>query len=347
MPLSPKEAVGRWAGRHPGEVVGVAVSGGGDSVALLHLARAALAGGGLLAVTVDHGLREGSAAEAAEAGRLCADLAVPHDVLRWEGEGRGNLQARAREARRRLIGEWARKRGVETVLLGHTADDQAETVLLRLARGSGVDGLAGMPEGFRAEGVTWARPLLGVTREALRAWLRARGIAWAEDPSNDDPRFDRARARALTEALAGLGLTRERLLRTAGHMARARAALDSRAAGIARERAHEDGGGLLLPLDLLEGFEAEDAPGRLLAAALIWVGGQEVRPRWEALGRLVDLVRAGRAATLHGCRVAPEGTWLRLEREARGAPSPRRFSSFADFVGRAEIGLPSPQPLER
>jgi tRNA(Ile)-lysidine synthase len=93
-------------------------------------------------------------------------------------------------------------------------------VLLRLARGSGVDGLAGMPEAFEAAGLTWARPFLGISRESLRGFLRAEAVAWAEDPSNEDPRFDRARARAMMAALGDLGLTRARLLRTAGHMAR-------------------------------------------------------------------------------------------------------------------------------
>lgn len=339
--MTPEEAVGRWVGTllAAGELprtVGVAVSGGGDSVALLHLVLDAMRphGRNVLAVTVDHGLREGSDQEAAAVARLCAGLGVPHDTLRWDDSGRGNLQARARAARRRMIGAWARERGVESVLLGHTADDQAETVLLRLARGSGVDGLAGMPEGFWAEGVAWERPLLGVTREALRDWLRAREIAWAEDPSNEDPRFDRARARAMMEGLAGLGLTRGRLLRTAEHMRRARATLDAQAAGIARDSVREEGGSLLLPRDLLGRFGSEDAPGRLLAAALMWVGGREVRPRWESLERLVMLARAERVATLHGCRVSTEGPWLRVAPEARGSAPVRRSGGFAGFLGR-------------
>lgn len=332
--MTPEAALARALGAlDPRAAVGVAVSGGGDSVALLHAARAVAEGRPVLAATVDHGLRAGAAQEAEAVARACAALGVPHETLRWDGAGRGNLQERAREARRALLGRWGRERGAALLLLGHTADDQAETVLLRLARGSGVDGLAGMPEAFEAEGLAWRRPFLGLSREALRGWLRARGATWVEDPSNEDPRFDRARARAMMEDLARLGLTRERLLRTAAHMARARAALADRARRLAAAEAREDGPDLLLPLPLLGRVEADDAAGRVLAAALMWVGGGARRPRWEALCRLAAVVAGGRAATLAGCRVGPEGGWARVAPEGRHPAAAReargRFAAFA------------------
>lgn len=336
MPLTPEGALEEALGRLPPAArIGVAVSGGGDSLALLHAAALA-APGRVMAATVDHGLRAASAAEAADVARVCAALGVPHEVLRWEGGGAGNLQERAREARRRLLGAWARERGAATVLLGHTADDQAETVLLRLARGSGVDGLAGMPARFAAEGMAWERPFLGLPREALRRWLRERGLAWAEDPSNEDPRFDRARARAMAEALADLGLTRERLVRTAAHMARARRALAAQAREAARKQVRQEGRDLLLPLSLLAALEEEEAAGRILAAALGWVGGAGRRPRWDSLRRLAAVAAAGRGATLAGCRVTPEGPWARLSPERRNAAAPlrpdaARFAEEADF----------------
>ena len=346
MPLTPEAAIEAWTARHLAadelpRSVGVAVSGGGDSMALLHLAVLALRPHrrGIHAVTVDHGLREASAAEALRVTWACASLEVPQETLRWDGAGRGNLQARAREARRRLIGAWARDRGVGTVLLGHTADDQAETILLRLARGSGVDGLSGMPDRFSAEGVAWERPLLGVTREALRGWLARRGVPWTEDPSNEDPRFDRARARAMMAGLADLGLSRERLLRTAGHMARARAALSLRAAEVAAGQARQDGAALLLSRPLLLRIEEDDAAGRLLAAALMWVGRRELRPRYDALRRLCAVVLEGRAATLSGCRVSPEGDEVRIAAEARpGAGPSEQSGSFTDFVAQGGAG---------
>lgn len=324
--MTPEEAVADALRRLAPEGVplGVAVSGGSDSMALLHLAArwAAPRGGTVVAATVDHGLREGSMEEAVAVGRACDGLGVAHETLIWiDREGRGNLQEAAREARRRLLGAWARRRGAAAVLLGHTMDDQAETVLLRLARGSGVDGLAGMAERTEATtasgGTTWVRPLLGVTREALRGWLLAQGVPWAEDPSNDDLRFDRARARAMMGGLADLGLTRERLVRTAGHMARARAALDQLAAEALAQEWREEGGDLILPLALVGRVGADEAAGRALALALMRVGGHDRRPRWEALLRLAALVAGGRAATLHGCRVAPEGAWARVARERR------------------------------
>ena len=142
--------------------LGVAVSGGGDSVALLLMLATVARGRPLAAVTVDHGLRPESGDEAAAVEALCAARGIPHATLRWNGwDGAGNLQDRARQARRTLIGAWARANGIGAVALGHTLDDQAETFLMRLARGSGVDGLSGMAPATRAEGVLWLRPLLG------------------------------------------------------------------------------------------------------------------------------------------------------------------------------------------
>ena len=194
----------RGSGRGALPAFGVAVSGGGDSVALLLLARdwAARAGRAVEAVTVDHGLRPGSAGEAAEVAALCARIGVPHDVLAWRGwDGNGNLQDNARRARRSLIADWARSRDVGAVALGHTLDDQAETLVMRLARGSGVDGLAAMAAESRAEGIVWLRPMLGLRRADLRAWLMAEGVGWAEDPSNEDEGFARVRVRRALDVL--------------------------------------------------------------------------------------------------------------------------------------------------
>uniref|UniRef100_UPI0026223B47 tRNA lysidine(34) synthetase TilS n=1 Tax=uncultured Amaricoccus sp. TaxID=339341 RepID=UPI0026223B47 len=206
--------------------LGVAVSGGGDSVALLLLLHAA--GRDLAAVTVDHGLRPESVGEAASVAALCAARGIPHSVLRWEDrDPRGNLQQAAREARRSLIAGWAEASGIAAVALGHTLDDQAETVVMRLARGSGVDGLSAMRPETLALGILWLRPLLGIRRAALRAWLAAEGVAWAEDPTNADARFDRVRARLALPTLAGLGIGPERLAATARAVARACAALEA------------------------------------------------------------------------------------------------------------------------
>ena len=143
--------------------LGVAVSGGSDSTALLHLAAgwAARNNVKLRVATVDHRLRAASADEARQVSRQASALDLAHHTLDWTGAPVGNLQNAAREARKALLGDWARRHGLDAVLLGHTATDQAETVLLRLARGSGVDGLAGMTPQSRDYGVTWLRPAAG------------------------------------------------------------------------------------------------------------------------------------------------------------------------------------------
>ena len=175
--------------------IGVAVSGGGDSMALLKL----LSDWGrtsrqqFLVVSVDHGLRANSGQECLAVREFAESCGHRHSTLRWNRpENCGNLQHAARDARYRLIAEWAGKKGIEAVALGHTKDDQAETVLLNLARGSGVDGLAGMPSALRKHGVTWLRPMLAVSRRELRNFLRDREIAWIDDPSNDDLAFSAA-----------------------------------------------------------------------------------------------------------------------------------------------------------
>jgi tRNA(Ile)-lysidine synthase len=313
-----------WADGLPAGPVAVAVSGGGDSVALLLLLQET-AERPLAAVTVDHGLRPESAAEAAAVAALCAGRGIGHALLRWDDPaGAGNLQARAREARRRLIGDWARVGGIGAVALGHTLDDQAETFLLRLARGSGVDGLSGMAPVTRADGLVWIRPLLAVRRAALRAWLSERGVAWADDPSNADPRFERARARALMPLLGTLGLGPERLAATAGAMARAREALERATAQLAA-RAVEAGraGDLALDPGPLSGAP-DEIRLRLLAAALVWVSGAHYRPRLvriEAALAAIEAGRVGHGLTLHGCVLRARGGRVAIRREpARVAP---------------------------
>jgi tRNA(Ile)-lysidine synthase len=306
----------------PGEI-GVAVSGGGDSVALLLLVLKA--GRAAAAVTVDHGLREGSAAEAAAVAALCAGRGIPHATLRWTGwDGRGNLQDQARQARRALIADWARGRGIGAVALGHTLDDQAETFLMRLARGSGVDGLSGMAPVAEADGIRWLRPLLGLRRAALRAWLDDEGVGWTEDPSNLDRRFERVRARAALPVLAGLGLGPERLAATAARLALAREALERGAAEVAAAcLARGPAGDLTLDPGPLAAAP-EELRLRLLAGALCWVSGARYRPRLVRLEAALAAILAGAVGhglTVHGCVLRGRGGQVTIRREpSRVAP---------------------------
>ncbi len=312
--------------------VGLAVSGGGDSVALLHMAAHAAAARprgqapALAVVTVDHGLRAGSGAEAAAVGAAARALGLPHDALRWEGwRGAGNLQAAARAARRALIARWAGERGVGAVLLAHTADDVAETFLMRLGRRAGVDGLAAMSARWEEGGILWLRPLLGVSRVALRDWLGARGIGWAEDPSNENPAFARVRARAALGCLATLGIGADDIAAAAAALASARDALDSHAraalAGVVVLR----GGDLLIDRVGFAALPAETRR-RILVHAIGWIGGPGHPPRQSALERFETALRAGRAATLAGVRLDPAlpgragSAPARIGREARAIP---------------------------
>lgn len=210
----------------------IAVSGGPDSTALLHLAcrwRADLpAGPDLLAATVDHGLRAASAAEAQAVAETAARLGVPHRTLLWAGgKPQHGLQEAARDARYGLLMEAARAAGAPAIALAHTLDDQAETVLFRLARGSGLTGLAGMRAAAMRDGIALLRPLLPVPKARLVATLQAAGLPFANDPSNTDSRFTRPRLRAILPVLAAEGLDARRLAAFARRAARADAALEA------------------------------------------------------------------------------------------------------------------------
>ncbi|MDP1667489.1 tRNA lysidine(34) synthetase TilS [Phaeovulum sp.] len=319
LPLAARLAAALPPGRF--ERLGVAVSGGGDSIALMHLLAEHRAAGGPepVVVSLDHGLRPEAAAEVAGVMRAAAALGLAHWALVWRGwDGHGNLMQAARRARYRLIADWARDEGLPAVALGHTADDQAETFFMRLARGAGVDGLSGMAAERVAEGMLWLRPLLASTRAELRSWLGARGIPWVDDPSNENAAYERIRARAALAALAPLGITATGVAEVTQHLREVRAALvvqtHAAAAALARVEAVE----VLIDRAGLEALPAE-VRRRLLAHALRWIAGSEYAPRGPALAGFAEAVGAGTTATLHGCLALPEGPLLRLCREASAA----------------------------
>ena len=264
-----------------------------------------------IVLTVDHGLRPGSDKHARHAVALARKRGLKAQLLTRKGKApKGDIEAAAREARYTLMGSWLAKNKIAALYVGHSRDDQAETFLLRLARGSGLDGLCAMREiapwpieNFSA--LTVVRPMLGLTRADLRAHLKARGHAWAEDPMNADPRFARARIRKLLPALEEAGLSAGRIASAAAHLARARAALelasDAVLAGVAaaeKGRVFVDAGALIAA--------PREIGLRVLARLLMGVSGRAYRPRFEALERLYDTIQTGKpAATLHGCALAP------------------------------------------
>lgn len=277
-------------------------------MALLHLMHVfcALHGTKLRAVTVNHGLRAEAADEALMVQRFCARLGVQHDTLQWDDwDGRGNLQNVARDARYFRMAVWAKEHGIDTITLGHTADDQAETVLMRLARRSGVNGLAGIPERTAREGIAWVRPLLAASRAELRAYLRGQQIDWAEDPSNEDLTYDRIKARKALTLLADLGIDAAGLSVVAQNMSKARAALDWETFIAAREIASIDAGAVLLD-DRKMRILPEEIQRRLLVQAVNWISGRRYPARRGAVSNMLSGLRKGQAGTadgVHACRV--------------------------------------------
>ncbi|HWW48815.1 MAG TPA: tRNA lysidine(34) synthetase TilS [Xanthobacteraceae bacterium] len=247
-PISAPEAKQLLAGFAKDKAVVLAVSGGPDSLALMWLAarwrRSLKSGPELIAVTVDHGLRAESAREARDVKRLAGELGITHFTRRWRGEKpETGLSAAARDARYQLLTAAARAARATCVVTAHTRDDQAETVLMRLARGSGIHGLGGMREWSPRDDVIVARPLLGIDKSRLIATLKRAGIAYAEDPTNRDARYTRPRLRALMPALAAEGCDARNLARLAGRLARANAALDLMTDGAERYLAGRSRGG--------------------------------------------------------------------------------------------------------
>ncbi|MDF2233555.1 tRNA lysidine(34) synthetase TilS [Albimonas sp. CAU 1670] len=312
--------------------LGLAVSGGGDSLALL-LAAVELSARRPLrieAVTVDHGLRAEAGVEAAWTAHLCARLGVPHATLRWTDRPEsGNLAEAARDARAGLIAGWAAERGLEAVALAHTLDDQAETLLMRLARGSGLDGLSAMREVSHRAGARWLRPALDLRREDLRALLRHAGQGWIEDPSNEDPARDRVKARRALAALRPVGVTAEGIAATAGRLAEDSDALRDLAADFLRGRLEIGGAGeLRLPRAALA--EAPRALRRRVLAELFRaLAGAAHAPRARALAEIEGALLSPdplAPRTLGGCVIladAPgEGAEIVLHREPAALPAP-------------------------
>ena len=335
-----------------------AVSGGSDSTALLlllkqHLDRVAPATK-LLAVTIDHDLRPGSAAEAQAVSRLCATYAIPHRILTWSGrKPSAGLPAAAREARYRLLAEAAQAEGTGLILTGHTADDQAETVLMRQAREEGLArdegrghadtagrGLAGMAPATLYDWRTWiVRPFLGVRRAALRDVLRRRRVGWADDPTNANEAFERPRIRA---ALAdGNGARRiDDALAVAAREGGARTQLGLDAADLIRDLATQPGAGLVrLDPGLLKAGE-DRAAVYALRILLATTGGVAFLPDQTRGEALFDRLKAGfLCATLSRTVVDYRRAGLFLRREARGLPAAAAASGSVVWDGRRRITL--------
>lgn len=303
--------------------LGVAVSGGPDSLALLLLAATARPGQ-VEAATIDHGLRQESRDEAQMVAQVCERLDVRHAILtaRWSERPETAIQERARKERYLLLGYWAEERGLDALVTAHHAEDQAETVMMRLARGAGIRGLAGIRPRSVSPGahVRLVRPLLGWRRSELNQVCIAAGVSPVADPSNKDERFERVRVRRSLAALDWLDAGA--VAQSATILADADAALDWAMREEWDRSVHEKRGSII--------YRPSDVPAeivrRIVARAIrrLATEGGDRESRGPELTRLVAALSAGETATLRGvqCRGGPEWHFI---------PSPNRTRPVDNF----------------
>jgi tRNA(Ile)-lysidine synthase len=333
-PVSVAEARRLFADLKDAAALVLAVSGGPDSLALMVMAarwrRATKRGPRLIAITVDHALRRESAAEARAVKALAKRLNVEHHTLRWSGaKPSTGVPSAARDARYRLLARLSRELGTVHVLTGHTRDDQAETVLMRLSRGSGLAGLGGMARAIRRDGIVLVRPLLDVPKSRLVATVRQAGVAFADDPTNRDLTYARARLRAVMPALAKEGCDARNLARLARRLARANLALDAVADAAERGMLQFDRGTLRSDFAADAFFAApEEIRLRLLIRAIDRAGYEGP----AELGKVEALLHALDAA------------W---QSDARHARLKQTLAGAAISVGRARITVVPAPPRRR
>ena len=322
-PISASEAKSLFAEWKRASSLILAVSGGPDSVAMLWLAarwrRALKHGPRLVAVTVDHQLRPEAGREAADVKRLARQLGIEHRILRWRGaKPETGLPAAARAARYALLLEAARRCGAAHILTAHTRDDQAETLMMRMARGSGIAGLGAMARQSPREGAVVVRPLLDVSKARLLATLDKAGISYALDPTNQDAKYTRPRFRALMPLLAAEGCDARNLARLAARLARANAALELMTDGAERFLAIHDGGAPQRSF----GFDAfvglsEEIRVRVLLRAIGRVG-TEGAPELGKVEALVGAIEAAGSIASRPGAIKP-GTTGRFRQTLAGA----------------------------
>lgn len=301
------------------KAMAVAVSGGPDSMALCRLVQEWAEPRSLkvIGLTVDHRLRDEAADEAAKVSGWLDTIRVPHETLVWQDGATvkhldRSSQAAARDARFDLMTAWCRENNVTCLLTAHHADDQAETFLMRLIRGSGVDGLAAMAGESKRGEVRVLRPLLTVTKADLISTCTRFNQSWVRDPSNDSDSYARTRVRKVMAALETEGLQRDRLLKTVTHMQRAQAAIESAVKDLRADATREDGAGITVDVALLCTAPDEVAL-RCLAWCLKAVSGASYAPRFDSLERVYICLKSTSDVTskaerwtdrtLHGCQL--------------------------------------------
>lgn len=343
QPVSVREFSGFMGRCGPFEtrpIIAVGVSGGADSLALIYLLNQWVdrRGGRAIALTVDHGLREESRAEANQVAGWMESAGIDHHILTWEGEKPvSGVQAAARSVRRDRMLSWCRRAGVLHLALAHHRDDQVETYLMRLAHDSGPDGLAGMAGVAEASDARIIRPLLGIPKQRLEATLTNIGCEWLTDPSNFQQKFERVRVR---NALIDSDIPkegRETMLSAMYAFARQRSKRERMTADIlARSLKMHPAGYARLNARQLMKFESALCH-RVLARVLIAVGGRSYPPNRESLERLFRKISGsssgrGGSHTLSNCRVAVKGPEVMVYREMRNLPDIRHLAPGQGFI---------------
>jgi len=302
--------------------IAIALSGGADSMALALLTQewAKKDKIQMVTLTVDHRLRKESSKEAKRVASWMKKRGIPHHILTLSKKlPVGNRQAAAREARYAELIQWCHAHNIHHLLLGHHQDDQAETFLLRLARGSGVDGLACMSAMSELQGITLLRPLLDIPKSSLIAYLKRKKQPWAEDPSNQSLAYERNRIRQMRVAI---GISSERLAGTASRMRHAREALEYYTEQLLEKAAHRSRQGHL-ELQAQQLLAApRDVGLRALAQLLCLINGEIYKPRLDDLTRLYNALadKNWKGSTLAGVQLIPkknDTVWLVKEKRAQ------------------------------
>lgn len=299
----------------------------------------------IIALTVDHGLRAGSSDEAAVVQKTLAARGIPHEILKWQGDKPAtHIQEEARAARYRLLFDACRRHGISTLAVAHNLEDQIETFWMRLAHGSGLDGLGAMAPVRVENGLTIIRPLLDMTRDSLRAYCKAQGVEWVEDPSNANEKFLRVKLRQFESLLAGEGLTPHRLSQVLQKLGDARDALHFVAASYFRSMAtvHPEG---YLSLKTAEWKKLpDDLQRRLLARCLAPFHRGDYVTGFDAVEglRLALLEKEFSGRTLAACEIFSSGDETFFCREYAAVEKPAPLAEGLIWDGRFRVsGYPS------
>ena len=311
--------------------LGLAVSGGSDSLAMLYICNdwALKNKVKLHCVTVDHKLRPGSLKEAGLVADHCNGMGINHEIVEWKHERNliGNLSDLARSARYKLIDKWRKE--LRFILVGHTQNDQIETFFMNLKRGSGIEGLKGMPVSFkRPEGYFIIRPLIHSSRESLQQFLQEKNINWVSDPSNLNEDFERILHRKTWEILKSKGFSESRIELSVAHMRRAHEALKQMLPIHFQQIGKQELTDLLWDYD---GFIAlpEEFKLRLISAAVMWNGNSHYRPRFKAVLNVLKNIQEKKTTVLGGAIFYHHARKIRLTTE---------FKSLKDNAVNCSLG---------